>query len=84
MIKPFPSPSCFASDAAAMGRHVKELEDHLHKRDEHIRELESIMVANRERIAGLERRLALDSTNGSRPPSSDGWRTPLRRRPGGT
>ena len=65
-IKPFPSPSRFAGDAAAMGRHFQELEDHLHQRNGHIRE--------------LKHRLALDSSNSSRLPSSDGWRTPLRRR----
>jgi len=48
-IKPFPSPSRFAGDAAAMGRHVQELEDHLHQRDGHIRELEDTIVALEDR-----------------------------------
>jgi len=42
-----------------------------------IAELKSIMVANQERIADLERRLTLDSTNSSKLPSHDGWRKPL-------
>ena len=45
-------------------------------RDARIRELEDIVARQEELIAELERRLGLDSTNSSKPPSSDGLRNP--------
>jgi transposase len=49
-----------------------ELKEALAQRDRHIEELEGRLMSALLRIEELERRLAKDSHNSSKPPSSDG------------
>jgi transposase len=59
---------------------IRELESLLQAGDVRIRELESLLEAALERIGKLEHRLGLNSTNSSKPPSSDGLRRENRTR----
>ena len=68
---------------------IAELEAQLAQRDEHIAQLMALVGALTQRVAELEQRLAQNSSNSSRPPSSDApgsarpGKKPTGRRPGG-
>lgn len=53
-------------------RENAELKEALAQKDRHIEELEGLLISALLRIKELERRLAKDSHNSSKPPSSDG------------
>lgn len=68
---------------------IAELEAQLAQRDERIAQLMALVGALTQRVAELEQQLAQNSSNSSRPPSSDGpgsarpGKKPTGRRPGG-
>jgi len=66
-------------------RHLREaytkLEEEAIQKDRRIEELEGLLMSALLRIEELERRLAKDSHNSSKPPSSDGFKRKGKKRP---
>src|SRR5260370_32612759 len=58
-----------------------ELKEELVRKDRRIEELEGLLMSALLRIEEVERRLAKDSHNSSKPPSSDGFKRKGKKRP---
>lgn len=69
-------------------RHLRkenaELREELAQKDQRIEELEGLLTGALLRIEELERRLAKDSHNSSKPPSSDGFKRKGKKREAGS
>jgi len=61
-------------EASQLRKENAELKAALAQKDQRIEELEGLLVSALLRIEELERRLAKDSHNSSKPPSSDGFK----------
>lgn len=59
---------------------VSELQEQVKEKEQRIEELESQLLKEKLRNLELEKRLAKDSHNSSKPPSSDGYRRQAKRR----
>lgn len=68
-------------EASQLRKENAELKEALRQKDQRIEELEGLLVSALLRIEELERRLAKDSHNSSKPPSSDGFKRKGKKRP---
>ena len=68
-------------EASQLRKENTELKEELARKDQRIEELEGLLVSALLRIEELERRLAKDSHNSSKPPSSDGFKRKGKKRP---
>ena len=68
-------------EASQLRKENAELKEELARKDQRIEELEGLLVSALLRIEEVERRLAKDSHNSSKPPSSDGLKRKGKKRP---
>ncbi|HEX4203866.1 MAG TPA: IS66 family transposase [Ktedonobacteraceae bacterium] len=68
-------------EARQLRQEIGELKEEVAQKDRRIEELEGLLIGALLRIEELERRLAKDSHNSSKPPSSDGFSRKLKPRP---
>lgn len=68
-------------EASQLRKENAELKEDLARKDQRIEELEGLLVSALLRIEEVERRLAKDSHNSSKPPSSDGFKRKGKKRP---
>jgi len=68
-------------EAGQLRKENAELKEELARKDQRIAELEGLLMSALLRIEELERRLAKDSHNSSKPPSSDGFKRKGKKRP---
>ncbi len=68
-------------EASQQRKENAELKEELARKDRRIEELEGLLMSALLRIEELERRLAKDSHNSSKPPSSDGFKRKGKKRP---
>lgn len=68
-------------EASQLRKENAELKEALARKEQRIEELEGLLVSALLRIEELERRLAKDSHNSSKPPSSDGFKRKGKKRP---
>ncbi|SRR5258708_4668264 len=68
-------------EASQLRKENTELKEELARKDLRIAELEGLLMSALLRIEELERRLAKDSHNSSKPPSSDGFKRKGKKRP---
>lgn len=67
-------------EASHLRKENAELKEALARKDQRIEELEGLLMSALLRIEELERRLAKDSHNSSKPPSSDGFKRTGKKR----
>jgi transposase len=67
-------------EASQLRKENAELKEELARKDQRIAELEGLLMSGLLRIEELERRLAKDSHNSSKPPSSDGFKRKGKKR----
>src|SRR5947209_14814787 len=67
-------------EASHLRKENAELKEALAKKDQRIEELEGLLTSALLRIEELERRLAKDSHNSSKPPSIDGFKRKGKKR----
>jgi transposase len=68
-------------EASQLRKENAELKEALAQKEQRIEELEGLLMSALLRIEELERRLAKDSHNSSKPPSSDGFKRKGKKRP---
>jgi hypothetical protein len=69
-------------EARQLKQELAVLKEEAAQKDRRIEELEGLLMSALLRIEELERRLAKDSHNSSKPPSSDGFKRKGKKRPG--